>query len=79
MTPLLLPLEYPALFLAGMALGLGVCSATCLPLMGACLLGNSRRPADGLYAAAAFTLGRLLTARPSVRVPVWSRWLPVCI
>ncbi len=62
MTPLSLPLEYLALFLAGLALGLGVCSTTCLPLMGACLLGNSRRPADGLYAAAAFTLGRLFTA-----------------
>jgi sulfite exporter TauE/SafE len=62
MTAFSLPLEYPALFLAGLALGLGVCSTTCLPLMGACLLGNSRRPADGLYAAAAFTLGRLFTA-----------------
>ncbi|MFO7568193.1 MAG: sulfite exporter TauE/SafE family protein, partial [Smithellaceae bacterium] len=62
MTPLLLPLEYPALFLAGLVLGLGICSTTCLPIMGACLLGSSRKATDGLFAAAAFTAGRLLTA-----------------
>ncbi|MCW7754011.1 sulfite exporter TauE/SafE family protein [Desulfobotulus sp. H1] len=58
----LLPLEFPALFLAGLAFGLGICSTSCLPLVGTCILGNSRSRGDGLAALLSFSGGRLLTA-----------------
>ncbi|TYT76037.1 sulfite exporter TauE/SafE family protein [Desulfobotulus mexicanus] len=57
-----LPLEFPALFLAGLAFGLGICSTSCLPLMGTCILGNSRKPSDGILALLSFISGRLFTA-----------------
>lgn len=57
-----LPAEYPTLFLAGLAAGFGICSLTCLPLLGACLLGNSREKGDGLRAALTYSTGRLLSA-----------------
>jgi sulfite exporter TauE/SafE len=57
-----LPLTLPALFLAGLAFGLGICSTSCLPLVGTCILGNSRKAGDGFWALASFACGRLLTA-----------------
>lgn len=57
-----LPMAFPALFLAGLAFGLTVCSVTCLPLVGACIMGNSRSGTDGLRAFVGFACGRLVTA-----------------
>ncbi|TWI74182.1 sulfite exporter TauE/SafE [Desulfobotulus alkaliphilus] len=57
-----LPMEFPALFLAGLAFGLGICSTSCLPLMGTCILGNSRKASDGILALLSFVCGRLFTA-----------------
>lgn len=58
----LLPLEFPALFLTGLAFGTGICSISCLPVISACILGNSRKGADGLYAMASFSAGKLMVA-----------------
>lgn len=57
-----LPLEFPALFLTGVAFGTGFCSISCLPAISACILGNSRKKADGLSAMASFSAGKLLVA-----------------
>lgn len=57
-----LPTDFTALFIVGLSFGFGVCSVSCLPLVGAYIIGNSRKSADGCWALLSFACGRLFTA-----------------
>lgn len=58
----MLPMEFTALFLTGLGFGVGICSISCLPVISACILGNSRKGSDGFYALISFSAGKLVTA-----------------